>query len=57
MGLLLAGMLVGALVFAPVLWIVILAIATPIATHEVVRRLREGGYDVPFIPVALGGRR
>lgn len=55
-GLLLAGMLVGALVFAPVLWIVILAIATPIATHEVVRRLREGSYDVPFIPVALGGQ-
>ncbi len=55
-GLLLAGMLIATLVFAPVLWIVVLAIATPIATHEVVRRLREGGYDVPFLPLALGGQ-
>ncbi|HLR97964.1 MAG TPA: phosphatidate cytidylyltransferase [Mycolicibacillus parakoreensis] len=55
-GVALAGMLVATLVFAPVLWIVVLAIATPIATHEVVRRLREGGYDVPFIPLAVGGQ-
>lgn len=55
-GLLLAGMLVATLVFAPVLWIVVLAVATPIATHEVVRRLREGDYDVPVVPLLIGGQ-
>lgn len=55
-GALLAGMLVSALVFAPKMWVVILAVATPIATHEIVRRLREAGYQVPFIPLALGGQ-
>lgn len=56
-GLLLAGMLVGTLLFGPPwLWLLILAGATPIATHEVVRRLREADFDVPFIPLFLGGQ-
>ncbi|MGV0626585.1 phosphatidate cytidylyltransferase [Mycolicibacter minnesotensis] len=55
-GALLAGTLVGVLLFAPRLWLLILALATPIATHEVTRRLREAGYQVPFVPLALGGQ-
>lgn len=55
-GLLLAGMLVAALVFAPVVWIMILAVGAPIATHEVVRRLEESGYDIPVVPLLLGGQ-
>lgn len=51
----LAGMLVATLVFAPMLWVAELAIATPIATREVTRRLREAGYDVPLVPLLLGG--
>ncbi|MEO6792297.1 MAG: phosphatidate cytidylyltransferase [Mycobacterium sp.] len=55
-GLLLAGLMVATLLLAPRLWLLILAVSTPIATHEVTRRLREAGYDVPFIPLALGGQ-
>jgi phosphatidate cytidylyltransferase len=55
-GLLLAGMLVSTLVFVPFLWVVELAVSTPIATHEVARRLREADYDVPFIPLLIGGQ-
>ncbi len=28
----------------------------PVATHEVVRRLREAGYVIPFIPLLVGGQ-
>jgi phosphatidate cytidylyltransferase len=31
-------------------------VSTPIATHEITRRLREAGYDVPFVPLLLGGQ-
>ena len=55
-GALLAGVLVYTLLFAPRFWVLILAVATPIATHEITRRLREIDYDVPFIPLALGGQ-
>ena len=55
-GALLGGTLVYTLLFAPRFWVLILAVATPIATHEITRRLREVGYDVPFIPLALGGQ-
>jgi phosphatidate cytidylyltransferase len=55
-GVLLAGMLIATLVFAPFLWLVELAISTPIATVEVARRLRESGYDVPFGPLLIGGQ-
>lgn len=56
-GVLLAGMLVSILVFEQyLLWVVVLAVSTPLATHEVIRRLREAGYDVPFIPLLLGGQ-
>lgn len=37
------------------LWVVLLAVAMPVATHEVVRRLREAGYLIPVIPLLIGG--
>lgn len=54
--LLLGGIVIATLVFAPRGWVVILAVAMPVATHEVVRRLREGGYSIPFIPLLVGGQ-
>ncbi|MEO8815174.1 MAG: phosphatidate cytidylyltransferase [Mycobacterium sp.] len=55
-GSLLAAILITVLLVQPLLWLVVLAVAAPIATHEVARRLREAGYDVPFIPLLLGGQ-
>lgn len=54
--LLLGGMVIATLVFAPRGWVVILSVAMPVATYEVVRRLREGGYSIPLIPLLLGGQ-
>ena len=54
--LLLGGIVIATLIFAPRGWLVILAIAMPIATHEVVKRLREAGYSIPLIPLLLGGQ-
>jgi phosphatidate cytidylyltransferase len=52
----LGGILVVILLFAPKLWLVVLALAIPIATHEVTRRLREAGYAIPIVPLLLGGQ-
>lgn len=54
--LLLGAVVIATLIFAPRGWLVILAVAMPIATHEVVKRLREGGYSIPLIPLLLGGQ-
>ena len=54
--LLLGGMVIGTLVFAPRGWVVILSVAMAIATHEVVKRLREAGYVIPLIPLLAGGQ-
>ncbi len=54
--LLLGGMVIGTLVFAPRGWVVILSVAMGIATHEVVKRLREQGYSIPLIPLLVGGQ-
>ena len=32
------------------------AVAMAVATHEVVRRLRDGGYVIPLIPLIVGGQ-
>ncbi len=40
-GVVLGAMAIGILLFAPTWWLPLLAIAIAIATHEVVRRLRE----------------
>jgi phosphatidate cytidylyltransferase len=54
--LLLGGIVIATLIFAPRGWLVILAVAMPIATHEVTKRLREAGYSIPLIPLLLGGQ-
>lgn len=50
------GVLVVTLVFAPRFWVPIVALAIVVATHEVVRRLREAGYLIPVIPLLAGGQ-
>jgi phosphatidate cytidylyltransferase len=55
-GVLLGAMAIVILLFAPMGWLPVLAVAMPIATHEVVRRLREAGYDLPVIPLLIGGQ-
>jgi phosphatidate cytidylyltransferase len=50
------GVLVVTLVFAPRFWVPIVALAIMVATHEVVRRLREAGYLIPVIPLLAGGQ-
>lgn len=55
-GVLLGGMAIVILLFAPKGWLAVLAVAMPIATHEVIRRLREAGYALPMIPLLIGGQ-
>ncbi|MBU3750372.1 MAG: phosphatidate cytidylyltransferase [Mycobacterium sp.] len=54
--LLLGGIVIATLVFAPRGWVVILSVAMAVATLEVVRRLREAGYVIPLIPLLVGGQ-
>lgn len=44
------------LVWAPLFWIPVVAVAMAVATHEVVRRLRTAGYSIPVIPLLVGGQ-
>jgi phosphatidate cytidylyltransferase len=55
-GVLLGGIAIAVLFFAPIGWLPVLAVAMPIATHEVVRRLRDTGYALPTIPLLVGGQ-
>jgi phosphatidate cytidylyltransferase len=55
-GVALGVMAIVVLFFAPRGWLVVLAVAIPIATHEVVRRLGEAGYALPVIPLLIGGQ-
>jgi phosphatidate cytidylyltransferase len=55
-GAVLGGMAIVVLLFYPLGWLPVLAVAIPIATYEVVRRLGEGGYSLPVIPLLLGGQ-
>lgn len=48
--------IIAILVFAPRLWVVMVAAAIPLATHEVVRRLREAGFVIPVVPLLIGGQ-
>jgi len=50
------GVLIATLVFAPRYWVVLVALAILVATHEVVRRLRAAGYVIPVIPLLVGGQ-
>jgi len=44
------------LVFAPRGWVVLCSLAIFVASHEMVRRLREAGYVIPVIPLLIGGQ-
>lgn len=44
------------LLFVPWVWYVVVAVAFAIATWEVTKRLRDGGYDVAFWPLLVGGQ-
>lgn len=48
--------LIAILIFAPLLWVPLVAVAMGLATHEVVRRLRTAGYSIPVIPLLVGGQ-
>lgn len=55
-GVVLGAMAIGSLLFAPKWWLPLLASAIAMATHEVVRRLREHGYSLPVVPLLIGGQ-
>lgn len=55
-GVVLGALAIGVLLFAPTGWLVVLAVAMPIATHEVIRRLRDAGYLLPSVPLLIGGQ-
>ncbi|MEE6176460.1 phosphatidate cytidylyltransferase [Mycobacterium sp. 050134] len=55
-GLSIGAVLIVTLLFAPRYWVAIVAVAIVVATHEVVRRLREAGYLIPIIPLLIGGQ-
>jgi phosphatidate cytidylyltransferase len=55
-GVSIGSVLVATLVFAPRYWVVLCSGAILVATHEVVRRLREAGYVIPVIPLLIGGQ-
>jgi phosphatidate cytidylyltransferase len=48
--------MIAILIWDRYLWVVLVAAAAPLATHEVVRRLREAGYIIPVIPLLVGGQ-
>ena len=52
----LGAMAIVILLYAEKAWLAVLAVAIPVATHEVVRRLREAGYAIPVVPLLLGGQ-
>ncbi len=55
-GAVLGALAIGTLLFAPLWWLPLLAVAIAIATHEVIRRMREHGYALPTVPLLLGGQ-
>src|ERR1700761_3796285 len=50
------GVLIATLLFVPRLWVFHCAWAILVASHEVVRRLREAGYLIPVTPLLIGGQ-
>ncbi|BBY48351.1 phosphatidate cytidylyltransferase [Mycolicibacterium arabiense] len=44
------------LLFAPRVWVAVVAVAMVVATLEVTRRLTEGGYSIPLLPLLVGGQ-
>lgn len=52
----LGALVICTLLFAPTLWVAVVAVAAAIATYEVSQRLSENGIEVPLIPLILGGQ-
>jgi phosphatidate cytidylyltransferase len=50
------GVLIATLLWFPRFWVVLCASAILLASHEVVRRLREAGYLIPVLPLLVGGQ-
>ena len=48
--------IIAILIFDKILWLPMVAVAIAVASHEVVRRLREAGYVIPVIPLLIGGQ-
>ncbi|PTR26504.1 phosphatidate cytidylyltransferase [Rhodococcus sp. OK519] len=44
------------LIYAPLVWIGVVAVAMAVATWEVAKRLREADINVPIIPLLVGGQ-
>lgn len=55
-GVVLGAIAIGILLFTPKGWLVVLAVAIPVATHEVTRRLQEAGYAIPLVALLIGGQ-
>ena len=55
-GVVLGGLAIGTLLFAPLWWLPLLAVAIAIANHEVIRRLREHGFVLPTVALLVGGQ-
>jgi phosphatidate cytidylyltransferase len=55
-GVLLGAVIIAILVFVPRVWVGVVALAVAIATLEVGRRLREGGFAIPMVPLLVGGQ-
>lgn len=55
-GVALGGGLIAILLFAPYLWLALVAVAVAISTYEVCQRLTEAGYRMPMIPLLVGGQ-
>jgi phosphatidate cytidylyltransferase len=51
-----SGAMIAILICDKFLWVPLVAAAIAIATHEVVRRLREAGFVIPVVPLLLGGQ-
>lgn len=55
-GVALGGGLIAILLFAPYLWLALVAAAVAVSTYEVSSRLTEAGYRMPMIPLLVGGQ-
>lgn len=49
-------LIVGTLVLLPQGWYPVVAVAIAIASWEVNKRLRQGGFDIAFVPLVVGGQ-
>jgi len=55
-GVALGGGLIAILLFAPYLWLALVAAAVAVSTWEVSTRLQEAGYRIPMLPLLIGGQ-